>query len=130
MVYFVKCLQDPKWKANERKVLTELCSLFGAVTLEKRVGDLYEGGYVFPNSNITSFLREGIIMLCRNLVDNAVALIDVVAPPDFIINSPLGMSDGKVSAIDYFIPSHLHIIIFFPCTCNKLKTFLSRYTSI
>ncbi|XP_012224250.1 peroxisomal acyl-coenzyme A oxidase 3 [Linepithema humile] len=96
MAYFIKYLQDPKWKANERKVLIELCTLFGAVTLEKRVGDLYEGGYVFPNSNITSFLREGIIILCKSLVDNAVALTDAVAPPDFVINSPLGMSDGEV----------------------------------
>lgn len=96
MVYFIRCLQDPKWKANERKVLTQLCSLFGAITLEKRLGDLYGGGYASSSSNINNFLREGIIILCRNLLDNAVALVDVLAPPDFILNSALGMSDGEV----------------------------------
>lgn len=96
MLYFNSCLQDPKWKTNEREVLTKLCSLFGAITLEKRLGDLYSGGYASPNSNIDNFLREGIIMLCRDLVDNAVALVDVLAPPDFILNSALGMSDGEV----------------------------------
>ncbi|KYN35239.1 Peroxisomal acyl-coenzyme A oxidase 3 [Trachymyrmex septentrionalis] len=96
MLYFNRCLQDPKWKTNEREVLTKLCSLFGAITLEKRLGDLYGGGYASPNSNIDNFLREGIIMLCRDLVDNAVALVDVLAPPDFILNSALGMSDGEV----------------------------------
>ncbi|XP_018317694.1 peroxisomal acyl-coenzyme A oxidase 3 isoform X2 [Mycetomoellerius zeteki] len=96
MLYFIKCLQDPKWKINEREILIKLCSLFGAVTLEKRLGDLYGSGYASPNSNIDNFLREGIIMLCRDLVDNAVALVDVLAPPDFILNSALGMSDGEV----------------------------------
>lgn len=96
MQSFVKCLQYPKWKANEREALTKLCSLFGAVTLEKRLGDLYGGGFASSNSNLDGFLREGIIMLCRDLVDNAVALVDVVAPSDFVLNSPLGMSDGEV----------------------------------
>lgn len=96
MMYFIKCLQDPKWKVNEREVLIKLCSLFGAVTLEKRLGDLYGCGYASSSSNINVFLREGIITLCRDLLDNAVALVDVLAPPDFVLNSPLGMSDGEV----------------------------------
>ncbi|XP_039308037.1 peroxisomal acyl-coenzyme A oxidase 3-like [Solenopsis invicta] len=96
MLYFIKCIQDPKWKPNEKEVLTKLCSLFGAVTLEKRLGDLYGGGYASSNSNIDDLLREGIIILCRDLVDNAVALVDVLAPPDFVLNSALGMSDGEV----------------------------------
>ncbi|EFN80595.1 peroxisomal acyl-coenzyme A oxidase 3 isoform X2 [Harpegnathos saltator] len=94
--YFCKNLQDPKWSLNERQVLTDLCSLFGAVLLEKRLGDLYAGGFASPDSNIDNLLREGIIKLCKKLVDNAVALVDVLAPPDFVLNSPLGMSDGEV----------------------------------
>lgn len=101
MAQFVKSLQDPKWNSNEREVLTKLCSLFGAVTLEKRLGDLYGGGFASPNSNMDNFLREGIIVLCKDLVDNAVALVDVLAPPDFILNSALGMSDGEV----FIVPS-------------------------
>ncbi|XP_077258489.1 peroxisomal acyl-coenzyme A oxidase 3 isoform X1 [Temnothorax americanus] len=96
MLYFVKFLQDPKWKENEREVLTKLCSLFGAITLEKRLGDLYSGGYASSNSNMDDLLRKGIITLCRDLVDDAVALVDVLAPPDFVLNSALGMSDGEV----------------------------------
>ncbi|KAH0952667.1 hypothetical protein HN011_006462 [Eciton burchellii] len=96
MLYFTKCLQESKWKTNEQEVLMKLCSLFGAVTLEKRLGDLYSGGYASPNSNIDNFLREGIIILCKELVNNAVALVDVLAVPDYILNSALGMSDGEV----------------------------------
>lgn len=96
MAYFITYLQDPKWKANEREVLTQLCSLFGAIILEKKLADLYSGGYASSSSNIDNFLREGIIILCRDLLNNAVALVDVLAPPDFILNSALGMSDGEV----------------------------------
>ncbi|XP_072751656.1 peroxisomal acyl-coenzyme A oxidase 3-like isoform X2 [Anoplolepis gracilipes] len=96
MLYFIRCLQEPKWKANEREVLIKLCSLFGAITLEKRLGDLYGGGYASSSSKIDDFLRKGVIILCRDLLDNAVALVDVLAPPDFILNSALGMSDGEV----------------------------------
>ncbi|KAL8175606.1 UNVERIFIED_CONTAM: acyl-Coenzyme A oxidase, partial [Gekko kuhli] len=30
------------------------------------------------------------------LKDEAVALVDVVAPPDFILNSPIGRADGEL----------------------------------
>ncbi|KAG7208991.1 hypothetical protein KM043_015158 [Ampulex compressa] len=93
---FIECIQDPKWQPEERNVLTKLCSLYAAVSLEKRLADLYAGGYLSPDSGIDIMLREGIVMFCKELVDNAVALVDVLAPPDFILNSALGMSDGEV----------------------------------
>lgn len=58
--------------------------------------DLYAGGYASVDSNIDDKLRQGIIMLCKDLLEDAVALADVLAPPDYIVNSPLGMADGNV----------------------------------
>jgi len=37
------------------------------------------------------------------LKDEAVALVDALAPPDFILNSPIGHSNGKVRKFDNFI---------------------------
>lgn len=85
-----------RWSNDERAVLKKLCSLYGAWSLEKRLGDLYAGGYADRLSNIDKFLREGVLRLTKEMVNEAVALVDVLAPPDFIMNSPLGMSDGKV----------------------------------
>lgn len=31
------------------------------------------------------------------LKDDAVALVDVIAPPDFVLDSPIGRADGEVS---------------------------------
>ncbi|XP_015437004.1 PREDICTED: peroxisomal acyl-coenzyme A oxidase 3-like [Dufourea novaeangliae] len=96
MKYFIKRIHNPSWRSEECTVLTKLCSLYGAVALEKRLGDFYAGGYAAPTSNMENFLRDGIIMLCKDLVNDAVALVDVLAPPDFVVNSPLGMADGEV----------------------------------
>ncbi|XP_011308973.1 peroxisomal acyl-coenzyme A oxidase 3 [Fopius arisanus] len=93
---FYNTLSDEKWGSNERRVLQKLCALYGASVLERRLGDLYAGGYADPSSKMDEYLREGIINLSRDLVDEAVALVDVLAPPDFILNSPLGVSDGRV----------------------------------
>ncbi|XP_043799974.1 peroxisomal acyl-coenzyme A oxidase 3-like isoform X1 [Apis laboriosa] len=96
MKYFIECIQNPLWRSEERNILTKLCSLYGAVILEKRLGDFYAGGYASTKSNMDRLLREGIIILCKQLVREAVALVDVLAPPDFILKSPLGMADGQV----------------------------------
>lgn len=56
---------------------------------------LFAGGYIsggLPHD----IIKEEIINICSILKDEAVTLVDVLAPPDFIINSALGMSDGKV----------------------------------
>lgn len=32
----------------------------------------------------------------QQLKDDAVALVDVIAPPDFVLDSPIGRADGEV----------------------------------
>lgn len=82
---------DPCVKA----VLLKLCSLYGAYGLEKHLVTLYQGGYaVGPEP--AQLIRDGILDLYSKLKPEAVALVDVLAPPDFALNSVLGKSDGKV----------------------------------
>ena len=42
-------------------------------------------------------LRDIIVSLCGTLKNDAVALVDAVAPPDFVLHSALGHSNGEVS---------------------------------
>ncbi|XP_033230589.1 peroxisomal acyl-coenzyme A oxidase 3-like [Belonocnema kinseyi] len=93
---FITRIQDPVFEDSERQVLTKLCALFAAWSLEKRLVAFYAGGYALKNSNLEFFIRDGIISICKDLVNEAVSLIDVLAPPDFVVNSPLGMSDGEI----------------------------------
>ena len=89
-------IKNTKWKPEERAILRKMTSLFGAWLLEKRLGDLYAGGYASNDSRMSDFIRQGIIEISSEFVNEAMALVDVFAPPDVIVNSPLGMADGKV----------------------------------
>ncbi|XP_077293828.1 peroxisomal acyl-coenzyme A oxidase 3-like [Arctopsyche grandis] len=79
---------------NCKEILKTLASLYGAWSLEKHLTNLYMGGYFIGEAG--QLLRDGIINLCKTLKPEAVALVDTLAPPDFIINSVLGKSDGYV----------------------------------
>ncbi|XP_070508448.1 peroxisomal acyl-coenzyme A oxidase 3-like [Chironomus tepperi] len=82
----------------ECAVLTKLLSLFGANLIStKYINVLYEGGFADSNGpNVNDLLQTGILGLLVDLKNDAVSLVDAIAPPDFILNSPLGMSDGNV----------------------------------
>lgn len=53
------------------------------------------GGFI-SGAAPSTLIRDGIVHLCSVLKDDAVSLADVIAPCDFVLNSALGMSDGKV----------------------------------
>lgn len=41
-------------------------------------------------------LAKPVAFVFQQLKDDAVALADVIAPPDFILDSPIGRADGEV----------------------------------
>lgn len=96
--YFLQTMLN---KINEspsteiRKVLLNLFLLYGLWSLERHIPTLYEGGYTKEPTFVT-ILQDSILKLCNDLKDDAVALIDALAPPDWVINSVLGFSDGMV----------------------------------
>lgn len=56
---------------------------------------LYQGGFATGPEPAT-IIQDSVLKLCSELKDDAIALIDVIAPPDFILKSVLGASDGQV----------------------------------
>ncbi|XP_076452929.1 LOW QUALITY PROTEIN: peroxisomal acyl-coenzyme A oxidase 3-like [Babylonia areolata] len=76
-------------------VLRRMCALYGLWSLEKHLTTLYQGGYI-TGSDAPRMIREAILRLCAELKDDAVTLVDVLAPTDFILNSPIGASDGEI----------------------------------
>ncbi|KAM8715355.1 hypothetical protein ACLKA7_002418 [Drosophila subpalustris] len=79
----------------EQQVLLKLLSFYGANLITKYSSLFYQGGY-FRNSSHIELYQQGILDLLPVLKNEAVGLVDAIAPPDFILNSPLGMSDGNI----------------------------------
>ncbi|KAG8199726.1 hypothetical protein JTE90_000822 [Oedothorax gibbosus] len=77
------------------EVLSDLLYLYGLWSMEKHLSTFYEGGFC-GTPLAGKLIKEGILKLCEDLKDQAVSLADAISPPDFILNSALGMSDGQI----------------------------------
>ncbi|CAB3239289.1 unnamed protein product [Arctia plantaginis] len=82
--------EDP----NCANVLLTLVSLYGTFLIEKHLATLYIGGYVRGAQG--ALVRAALLRCCGRVAPEALALVDALAPPDFCLNSVLGMSDGQV----------------------------------
>ncbi|CAG5128415.1 unnamed protein product, partial [Candidula unifasciata] len=95
---FVKATREKNDEPTPEKlrpVLNKLCALFGLWSIEKHIATLYQGGYIV-GGDPPWFIKEAILQLCQEIKPDAVSLVDAVAPPDFILNSPIGSSDGQI----------------------------------
>ncbi|XP_056884218.1 peroxisomal acyl-coenzyme A oxidase 3 isoform X2 [Takifugu flavidus] len=92
---FHELVKDQQTPAGLRPVLHKLCALYGLWSLSRHMGTLYQGSYM-SGEKPAELLQLAILTLCAQLKDDAVALIDVMAPTDFILNSPLAQADGQL----------------------------------
>ena len=101
----------------QKNVMEKIGVLFGLRTLSVHIGHLHEYSIFsdpqhsrFTNfiiastihnfQNIVSLLCRALYdlvpVVCRELKPNALALVDAVAPPDFVLNSAIGHSSGRI----------------------------------
>lgn len=86
-------------EANCKKVLDKLLTVYILKVLEEHLTLFFEGNY-FANGSASLWIQNRLIDLCHDLRNEAVTLVDVFAPPDHILNSVLGVRDGKVISIE------------------------------
>ena len=92
---FIEYIKHSLETESEKPVMDTVASIYGLWCLEKHLGHLYQFGILKSGQQVT-LIHENLLQLCKRLLPNAVALADVLAPPDFILNSILGNSDGQV----------------------------------
>ena len=63
--------------------------------MDKHLVVCYQGGY-FNTEKPVNLIREMVIELCSEMKDDAIALVDAMAPPDYVLNSVLGDCRGDV----------------------------------
>lgn len=88
-------LCDLDEQPEEQEVLKMLLSFYGLNVIVKHLPILYEGGFAVGELPAKLY-KEAILYLLPLIKREAITLVDAIAPPDFIINSPLGMSDGEI----------------------------------
>jgi len=77
----------------EHTVLTKLLKLFALFYLEQDLGEFMEDGYLSPQQ--AAWTRQGVRRLLKELVDNALGLVDAFDFTDHSLNSSLGRYDGN-----------------------------------
>lgn len=83
-------------------VLDKLLLVHTLKFVEEYLNLFFEGNYI-TNGSVSIWIQNRLLDLCAELRNEAAALVDVFAPPDHVLNSVLGVSDGKVIGSDIFI---------------------------
>jgi len=78
-----------------KPALDRILFLSALYFLDKHMVLFYQGGY-FVGEQPAVLIRETILELCREMKNDSIALIDAIAPPDYVLNSILGDSNGNV----------------------------------
>ncbi|CAG9585069.1 unnamed protein product [Danaus chrysippus] len=79
-----------------RPVLMKLYCLYGLSVLDENLVELYQGGFA-RGGDCARLVRDAVLELCAELKGEMVSVVDALAPTDFVLNSVLGSSDGKVN---------------------------------
>lgn len=93
---FQKRLAQPDVTDQLRPILNLIGLVYGYWSLEKHLPTFYQGCFASGDS-FADTIRSELLNFCGQMKDSSVAIVDALAPPDFVLNSVIGKSDGLVS---------------------------------
>jgi len=92
---FMENIENLKLEFQALKpVLMLCCDLFALWCIEKDISVYLAGGYFSGKQSY--IIKEIVLQLVREFKNEAIAIVDSIAPPDEVIWSPLGQSDGEI----------------------------------
>lgn len=74
--------------------LQQVCTLFGLLCLQESGAELLESSHVTPEQYRD--IKTAFKAACKQLRDNAVALVDAFGYEDYLLNSAIGRADGNI----------------------------------
>lgn len=112
---FKKKFESSECSSDIKDVLLKIFSVYGFWNLDKHLVTFYIGGFA-EGSEFSEYVRSKLITACQELKDSAVSIADALSPPDFVLNSVIAKSNGKVR---FFLFNEFVIFI------NQMNFFLS-----
>lgn len=85
---------SPDCPAEFQESLQNMYMLYGLWLIEKNMGTFYQGGY-FSGEKAGAAIKDAVLDYCLKLKKDILPLVDAVAPPDWVLNSPIGHSNLK-----------------------------------
>lgn len=93
---FLNRSKRPDVTSDLRPVLKQIQLIYGLWCLDKHLSTFYIGGFA-TGAPFGDLIRQQLLELCGKIKDMAVTVADAIAPPDWVLCSVLGKSDGKVT---------------------------------
>lgn len=96
--YTLKCFNERIQATDSqlRPVLQRVQMLYGLWSIDRHLTHFYHGNFAC-GPEFADNIRCTLLDLCKEFKDDAVAIADSIAPPDWVLNSILAKADGKVS---------------------------------
>lgn len=121
--------QDRLYEENETAILNDLAYLYGLVCIQNHLPNLVKLG-IFSSGDSIAWVQNQMILTCDRLTPNAVALADVLAPTDFVLNSVLGHSSGDIykqlQKSYYAVPNGFERAKYWPEVTENYRKSLSK----
>ena len=77
-----------------RRALQNVYMVYGLWVIEKHLGTLFQSNY-FTKPCQAEFIKDSVLSYCLDLKEDALLLVAAIAPPDWVLKSPIGHSNGE-----------------------------------
>lgn len=94
---FYERSQQPDSSGELSAILNLAGLVYGYWCMERHLPTFYQGCFA-SGASFADTVRAELLRNCGQMKDSSVSIADALAPPDFVLNSVIGKSDGLVSA--------------------------------